>query len=167
MWTTKFLASKVLVVHLKRFEFDTSTCVAYIDSLALFVSPDLPAKVSLQKNQCQIEVANLVFFERTWANCPIDSWFLSKDAFESGFVQLRQFSTQGTIFWAWYCLVLPAIPLAWQLLCHRSSSGAEEEEEAAAKAKAKDNREINQSSQAKQEQTRWDERWVMLSWVSK
>jgi len=39
------------------------------------------------------------------------------------------------------------------LLCHRSSSGAEEEE-AAAKAKAKDNREINQSSQAKQEQTR-------------
>ena len=76
MRTAKFLASKVLVVHLKRFEFDTSTCVAYTISknLALLVSTDLPAQVSLQKNNCQIEVANLAF--NRFNRFPID-WIIS------------------------------------------------------------------------------------------
>ena len=74
-----------------------------LDTLALFVSTDHSAKVSLQKNQCQIEVADLVFFDELLPNRLVD-FSGSKDAFEFGFVQLRQFSTQGTIFWAWCCL---------------------------------------------------------------
>lgn len=56
--TRQFPESKVLVVHLKRFEFDTATSGADRLSLTLRKATAVRAssEVSLQKDQCQAEV---------------------------------------------------------------------------------------------------------------